>query len=315
MNRRTLLLMGLVSGLLIIALVGLGVWSGLKPQSSSVDWTAVGDALGKDLESKGNGVYEATFPRSDLQVTSQNVKLDPSLDLGTEIYFQEVDNGMAMMMGEVVLTEDEVDPVITQLEQGGIEMTALHKHMRDESPRIWWLHVHSHADPTQAAKALRSALDKTGTPLRESAEESASKNLGFDTHQLDQIMGYQGQTEGGVYKYIIPYGGTIVDTSTAATIPPEMEAAGSSALFFQPTSGGKAATNGELLMTADEINPVAQALRDNDIQVVSVHNHLIDEEPRLFFMHFWGNDDAQKLGQGLRAALDQMSVGKSSAGG
>jgi hypothetical protein len=307
--------MGLVSGTLIIALVGLGVWSGLRPQSSSVNWTVVGDALGKDLESKGDGIYEVRFPRTDLEVASQNVKLNPSLDLGTEIYFQEVGNGMAMMMGEVVLTEDEVDPVITQLEQGGIEMTALHKHMRDESPRIWWMHVHSHGDPVQAARALRSALDKSGTPLRGSAEESASKDLGFDTHQLDQVMGYQGQTEGGVYKFVIPYGGTIVDTSTAATIPAEMEAAGSSALFFQPTSGGKAVTNGELLMTADEVNPVAQALRKNNIQVVSVHNHLIEEEPRLFFMHFWGNDDATKLGQGLRAALDKMSVGESSAGG
>jgi hypothetical protein len=306
--------MGLASGILITALVGLGVWTALRPQSSSVDWIGVGDALGKELESKGNGVYEATFPRTDLQVSSQNVQLDPSLDLGTEVYFQEVGNGSAMM-GEVVLTEDEVDPVITQLEQGGIEMTALHKHMRDESPRIWWLHVHSHGDPTRTAQALRSALDKTGTPLRKSAEESTSKNLGLDTHQLDQIIGYQGQTEGGVYKFNIPYGGTIIDTSTSMTIPPEMEAAGSSALFFQPTSGGKAVTNGELLMTADEVNSVAQALRENNIQVVSVHNHLTGEEPRLFFMHFWGNDDAAKLGQELRAALDKMTVGKSSAGG
>jgi hypothetical protein len=145
--------MGLVGGVLIVALVGVGVWSTFNPQStSSVNWETEGNALGKDLESKGNGVYEATFPRSDLEVTSQNVQLDPSLDLGTEIYFQGVGNNNAMMMGEIVLSEDEVDPVITQLEQGGIEMSARHKHMRDESPRIWWLHVHSHGDPIQTAR-------------------------------------------------------------------------------------------------------------------------------------------------------------------
>jgi len=289
-------------------------------QQGSFDQDAVGQAIGKDLDSKGSGVYEVDFPRTDIQVTSQSgqtrgLSLDPSLDLGSEIYFQQIGDGSAMVMGELVLTEDEVDPVLTQLEQGGVDMTALHKHQPEETPSIWWLHVHSHGDPVQIAKTLRSALDQTGTPSKVDTSRLQTQEEVIDSGQLDQILGYQGQVEGGVYKYDIPYGGTITDTSTNTTVSPKIEAAGSSGIFFQPTGGGKAITNGELLLTEDEVNPVAKALRDNNIEVVSLHNHFLDEEPRTFFMHFWGYDDATTLAQGLRAALDKMNVGKSSAGG
>jgi hypothetical protein len=155
------------------------------------------------------------------------------------------------------------------------------------------------------AKAIRSALDETNTPFKDSGG-SESEDLGFDASQLDQTIGYTGTTQGGVYKCSIGRADSV--TEDGMELPPAMGV--STALNFQPTGGGKAAINGDFAMTEDEVEPVIQALRENDIEVVTLHNHMLNEEPRIFFMHFWANDDAQKLAQGLRAALDKTNSAK-----
>lgn len=270
--------------------------------ASSTDWDAVGRAIGKDGKLMKGDVYRIDLPRSDLNVTSQGVKIKPALSLGSYTAFKDMGNGDAMVMGDLVLTEDELNNVISKLQEGGIDQTAVHKHLLQESPAIWWTHIKGTGDPVDLAKTIRSALDLTGTPFEESGS-SESEDLGFDTDQLDQIIGHTGKTEGGVYKYSIGRADPV--TEDGMELPPPMGV--STALNFQPTGGGNAAINGDFAMTEDEVEPVVRALRENDIQVVSLHNHMLNEEPRIFFMHFWANNDAEKLAQGLRAALDKTN--------
>jgi hypothetical protein len=250
-------------------------------------------------------VYRIDLPRSDLNVTSQGVQIKPALALGSYTAFKDMGDGNAMVMGDLVLTEDEYNKVISKLQEGGIGQTAVHKHLLQESPAIWWTHIHGTGDPVAMAKNIRSALDLTGTPLTQSSS-SESTDMGFDTSQLDQIIGHTGTTQGGVYKYSIGRADSVSEDGMELPAPMGI----STALNFQPTGGGKAAINGDFAMTQDEVEPVIQALRDNDIQVVTLHNHMLNEEPRIFFMHFWANDDAQKLAQGLRAALDKTNSAK-----
>jgi hypothetical protein len=309
----------LSAAIIVIVVVALSACSGqeqaqdgnTEQSAASVDWDAVGQAMGKELEDKGEGVHGVEFPRSDLTVSSESVTLDPGMELGAEANFKDTGGSKALMIGEATLTEDELQSVIDKLQQGGIEETALHKHLQDESPRLWWLHYRSSGDPVQTARALRSALESTGTPLSESSEEE-SKNLDFDTDQLDQIIGQKGETEGGAYKFHVPRAETVIDTAAATTLSAEME--GGSLLMFQPTSGGNAAINGDFAMTQEEINPVIQTLRENGIEALPLHEHLLYEEPTLYYMHFWANDDAAKLAQGLRAALDETNSTKESEG-
>jgi len=273
--------------------------------SSSTDWETVGQTVGKEGKLMKGDVYRIDLPRSDLKVTSQGVDIKPALSLGSYTAFKDMGNGNAMVMGDLVLTEDEYNKVISKLQEDGIGQTAVHKHLLDESPAIWWTHIQGTGDPISMASTIRSALDETNTPFADSGG-SESTDLGFDTSELDQIIGHTGTTQGGVYKYSIGRADSV--TEDGMELPPPTGV--STALNFQPTGGGKAAINGDFAMTQDEVEPVIQALRENDIEVVSLHNHMLNEEPRIFFMHFWANDDAQKLAQGLRAALDKTNSAK-----
>jgi hypothetical protein len=304
--------MSAVAAVALVALMGLsacassqGSQSQSSSSSSTIDWDQVGQAVGKQGTLMKGDVYRIDLPRSDLNVTSQGVQIKPALALGSYTAFKDMGDGNAMVMGDLVLTEDEYNKVISKLQEGGIGQTAVHKHLLQESPAIWWTHIHGTGDPVAMAKSIRSALDLTGTPLTQSSS-SESTDMGFDTSQLDQIIGHTGTTQGGVYKYSIGRADSV--TEDGMELPAAMGV--STALNFQPTGGGKAGINGDFAMTQDEVKPVIQALRDNDIQVVTLHNHMLNEEPRIFFMHFWANDDAQKLAQGLRAALDQTNSAK-----
>ncbi len=271
-------------------------------EGSSVDWEAVGQAIGKEGEQMDGGVYRVNMPRSDLSVTSQDVDIKPGLALGSYAAFKETGENEALVMGDLVLTEDEYDEVISQLQEDGIEQTAIHKHLLEESPAIWWTHIEGRGEPVEMAEAINAALQLTGTPLSESG--GGSEEVDFDTEQLDEIIGHTGKTEGGIHKYSIGRGESVT-TEDGTELPPGMGVA--TALNFQPTGDGQAAINGDFVMTEEEVNPVIRALRENGIEVVALHNHHIDEEPRLLYMHFWANDDAETLAQGLRAALDKTN--------
>src|SRR6266567_464034 len=261
-------------------------------QSAATDWKAVEQALGKAGSMQPGDVYKVSLPRSDLKVTVSGVELKPALALGSWVAFKKTGD-MTTVMGDLVLTEDEVTPVMTKLEEGGVEPTALHNHVLHESPRVMYMHIHAMGDAVKIAKAIHDALALSKTPFAAPAAAAPNQDLGIDTKQLDEISD----------------GPTTLDTK-GPVIPPSMGVA--QAINFQPTGGGKAAITGDFVLIASEVNPVIKALRDNGIEVTALHSHMLIESPRLFFMHFWANDDAQKLARGLRAALDKVNVAKAS---
>jgi hypothetical protein len=270
----------------------------------------VEQALGKAGSMQPGDVYKVSFPRSDLKVTAAGVEIKPALALGTWVAFKRMGE-MAIVMGDLVLTENEVTPVLTKLQQGGVETTALHNHVLNESPRVMYMHIHAMGDPVKIAKTIHDALGMTKTPFTAPSASTASAEIGVDTKQIDQIMDQNGKVNGGVYQFSIARADEITDTGMMSdmhkmVIPAAMGVA--QAINFQPTGGGKAAITGDFVLTAGEVNPVIKALRDNDIEVTALHSHMLTENPRLFFMHFWANDDSLKLARGLRAALDKVNV-------
>jgi hypothetical protein len=212
-----------------------------------------------------------------------------------------------MVMGDLVLTEDEVTPVMTKLEEGGVEPTALHNHVLHESPRVMYMHIHAMGDSVKIAKAIHDALALSKTPFAAPAAAAPNQDIGIDTKQIDQIMGQSGKVNGVVYQFSVARADKITDNDME--IPPAMGVA--QAINFQPAGGGKTAITGDFVLLASEVNPVIKALRDNGIEVTALHSHMLVDTPHVFFMHFWANDDAQKLARGLRSALDKVNVVKS----
>jgi hypothetical protein len=251
-------------------------------------------------------VYKISLPRSDLEVTADGVAVKPALALGSWLAFKQAGD-KTMVMGDLVLTDAEVNPVMSKLEEGGIQITALHHHLDNLKPDVMFMHVGGEGDAVGLAEALRAGLVLSKTPLNGSPGKPATEKLALDTAGLDKTIGYEGNASGGVYHFSIPRAEEVTEAGMA--IPPAMGTA--TAINFQPTGDGKAAITGDFVMTADEVNPVIRALREHRIEVTALHNHMLFEQPRLFFMHFWGDADAQTLARGLRMALDQMNIKKS----
>lgn len=277
-------------------------------RAGTIDWKAVDRAMGRTGVSAPGGVHRFGMPRADLVVTSEGVRVRPALALGSWLAFKPTSGGRAVAMGDLVLTEAELNPVLARLQEGGVGQTAIHKHLLRESPAIWWTHVHAEGDPVRIAATVRAALALTGTP-GEAPPTLLSEAFPLDTAAIRRTLGHGGRVSGGVYQVSVPRVETI--RSHGVQVPPSMGTA--TAINFQPTGEGRAAIGGDFVMTAGEVDRVIKALRANGIQVVSLHNHMTDETPRLFFMHFWADDDAMKLARGLRAALDQTNVQRGSA--
>ncbi len=253
-------------------------------------------------------VYKVSLPRSDLKVTVGVVELKPALALGSWVAFKKTGD-MTMVMGDLVLAEDEVTPVLTKLQEGDVEISALHSHVLCESPRVMYMHIHAMGDGAKIAKAIHGALALSKTPFAASPAPAQSQDIGIDTKQIDQIIEQTGKANGVVYQYSIARADEVTDVSMEGkriVIPPAMGLG--QAINFQPTGGGKAAITGDFVLLASEVSPVIEALRDNSIEVTALHSHMLTDSPHLFFMHFWANDDAQKLARGLRSALDKLNV-------
>jgi hypothetical protein len=274
-------------------------------QPSATDWKAVERALGKAGSVQPGDVYKVSLPRSDLQVTVDGVSVKAPLALGSWVAFKKA-GGMTMVMGDLVLTEDEVTPVLTKLQEGGVEQTALHNHVLHESPRVMYMHIRAMGDAVKIAQAIHDALALSKTPFAAAAAATPNQNLGIDTKKIDQILGQSGKVNGGVYQFSVARAEKIMDNDME--VPPSMGVA--HAINFQPTGGGNAAITGDFVLIASEVNPVIRALRDNGIQVTAIHSHMLLESPRLFFMHFWANADGLKLARGIRAALDRTNLAK-----
>ena len=288
---RTVLLSGLATLLLA------------APAWAAPDWAKVDAALGRPGVEQPDGVRRYGFPRSDLRVVLDGVSIEPSLALGSWAAFQPMGDEV-MVMGDLVLTHEEVNPVMTRLLQGGYTITALHNHLLRSAPGTMYMHIAAHGDPVRLAAALRQAISASRTPISPpSLGAGAPSRLNLNSDALDELMGAEGRVNGGVLQYSIPRAELLMDGGMVT--PQSMGTA--TAINFQPTGGGKAAITGDFVLIASEVDRVLRALRANDIEVTALHNHMLNDEPRLFFMHFWANDDAAKLARGLRSALDTMN--------
>jgi hypothetical protein len=272
--------------------------------ASPANWKDVEDAIGRPGQTQPGDVLRFGLPRKDLHVTLDGVDLKAGFALGSWVAFKRV-GATAMVMGDLVLTPDEVEPVMLKLQQGGVDQTALHNHLLGEAPHVMYMHIAGHGDAVQLAKAIHDAVALTKTPGPDGASAPAS-DLGIDQKQVEQALGRSGKVNGGVLQFGVPRSEKITDSGME--IPPSMGVA--TAINFQPTGGGKAAITGDFVLLGSEVNPVIRALRDNGIAVTAIHSHMLMEEPRLFFMHFWANDDAVKLAKGLRAAIDKTNSAK-----
>ncbi|WP_425905595.1 DUF1259 domain-containing protein [Nitrobacter sp. TKz-YC02] len=295
-----------LSALIGISACFMAVNGSTYAQDQGVDWGEVDGILGRKA-AVAEDVHRYGFPRTDLTVTLDGVTIKPALALGGWVAFKRAHDG-AMAMGDLVLLESEINPVMLKMIAGGLEITAIHNHLLRASPATFYMHVAGHGDPAKLATVLHDALAESKTPLQVTPSSNPPSAVDLDTAQLDQIIGAKGKTNGGVYQFNVPRRDPVSEGGmTLAPAGPMGVAIG---INFQPTGDGKAAITGDFVLTGDEVNPVVAALRTHGIEVTALHSHMLDEQPRLFFMHFWANDDAIKLAKGLRAALDKTASTK-----
>jgi hypothetical protein len=296
------------AALVLLAAGTVTAFAGGAAAQTSAYWKPVQDALGQKGTVNPDGVLKFSFPRTDLTVVVDGVTLKPALALGSWMAFKRGLGDAVMMMGDLVLLEDEVAPVMVSLQENGVEQTALHNHVLNESPRVMYMHIKAIGNPSRIAKAIRMALEASATPLGPPVKTAATTAAAMiaapndlDTAAIARIIGVRGRTNGGVYQVSIPRREKILEDKKE--IPSSMGLA--TAINFQPTGAGKAAVTGDFVLIAREVNQVIWALSENGIAVTAIHSHMLVEQPRLFFMHFWAIDDADKLARGLRAALDR----------
>lgn len=268
------------------------------------EWKAVEDAMGRSGQAQPDGTMKFGMPRKDLTVTLDGTQIKPGLALGAWAAFKN-SGSHSMVMGDLVLTEDEVEPVMLKLQQSGIQITALHNHLLGETPHVMYMHIEGHGEAAKLAASLHDALALTKTPPATPAS-APPPAIDFDTAQVDSAMGRKGKNNGGIYQFGIPRAEKITDDGME--VPPSMGVA--TGINFQPTGNGNAAITGDFVLLGSEVNPVMQTLRENGISVTAVHSHMLMENPRLYFMHFWANANAVQLAKGLRAALDKTNSAK-----
>jgi hypothetical protein len=295
--------MRLLSGMLFVGAV---LASATAAGAQDVDWQKVDTAFGRKANISAD-VHRYGFPRSDLTVTLDGVALKPAFALGSWVAFKPV-RGEVMVMGDLVLLETEVNPVMAKLIENGIEITAVHNHLLRANPAPFYMHVGGHGDAVKLATAIRNALAESKTPLEAPAAAASAPAVDLDVKRLDEIVGANGRENGGVYQFSVPRRDTVSEDGMA--IAPAGPMGVATGINFQPTGGGKAAITGDFVLAGKEVNQVIKALREGGIEVAALHSHMLAEEPRLFFMHFWANDDAVNLAKGLRAALDKMAIAK-----
>jgi hypothetical protein len=284
--------------LAFFALMGAATSSAAEP-----DWSKVDHIFARPAAIIGD-VHRYAFPRVDLKVTLDGVQLKPGFALGGWLAFEPMGD-VTMMMGDLVLTEAEINPVMTKLLAEGLQVTAVHNHLLRASPPTFYMHVSGVGDAEQLARSARAAIEQSGTPIElGGAPSPTNSDLGFDAAEIERTLGFKGRNNNGVYQFSIPRSDTISQGGMA--IPAAMGSA--IAINFQPTGEGKAAITGDFAALAGEVAPLIKALRDNSIEVTAIHNHMLNDEPRAFFVHFWANADALRLAKGLRAALDAVHV-------
>jgi hypothetical protein len=290
----------------LFILVGVVVGTLCSPmvaRAAEPDWKAVEQALGTPGQLQAGDVFRVGMPRTDLSVTVKGVPVKAGFALGSYAAFKQMGD-RAMVMGDLVLLDQEVPAVMSGLFSGGLEVTAVHNHLNEMSPHVMYMHYEGHGDAAQLARALRQALSASGTPLGGPATPPAAGAPPIDTKQIEQALGRPGRDMGaGVFQVTVPRAEAI--TENGMPLLPAMGVV--TVLNFQAVADGKAAITGDFVLIDKEVNPVARTLRQHGIDVTAIHNHGLLDVPRLFYMHFWAVDVPAKLAQGLKAALDQTN--------
>jgi hypothetical protein len=261
----------------------------------------IDEVLGRSGQKTGD-VYKVGFPRSDLHVSVHGLAIKPGLALGSWAAFLGTDDN-AMVMGDLVLLEGELNPVVAKLRSSGFEISAVHNHLMEESPKVLYTHYMGHGPAVQLATSLRAALALSKTPLEKptvATEEAAPAWV----KAVEDAVGRKGTYKGGVLSYGVARGDAI--TMAGMTIPPAAGVA--EAINFQATDSGNVATTGDFVLTAEEVNPVISELQGHQILVTALHSHMLTEQPRLFFMHFWSVGSPEVVGGGIKAALSRVAV-------
>jgi Domain of Unknown Function (DUF1259) len=273
----------------------------LVARSQGVNTSAIDQALGRSGQKTGD-VYKVGFPRTDLHVTVHGLAIKPGLALGSWAAFTGSDDN-AMVMGDLVLLEGELNSVMDKLLSSGFEITALHNHLIDESPHVLYTHYMGHGTAVQLATSLKAALSASKTPLEKPAP-AADEPAPTWIKTVEDSVGRKGSFKGGVLFYGVARADQI--TMKGITVPPSAGVA--EAINFQATASDEVATTGDFVLTASEVNPVLSELRGHGIAITALHSHMLTEEPRLFFVHFWVVGDPQVVGAGIKAALSHVSV-------
>ena len=286
---------------LALAFLGGAAFAQQAPQKPA-EWKPVESAMGRSGDVQADGALKFAMPRKDLKVSVGGTQVKAGFALGSWAAFDKPGN-QSMLMGDLVLTEDEVGAVMQKLLSGGVQVTALHNHVLHETPRVMYMHIGGMGEAAKLAQAVHDAVALTKTPAPDTTAPPEEK-LDIDQAQIEQALGQKGKVKGGVLQFGVPRAAKITMHGTA--IPNSMGIC--QAINFQPTSAGKAAITGDFVLIGNEVGPVMRALRDHGIQVTALHSHMIEEEPRLFFMHFWANDNALNLAKGLRTALDKIDL-------
>jgi hypothetical protein len=267
--------------------------------AQGLDTAKVDEVLGRSGQKSGD-VYRVGFPRTDLHVTVVNVEVRPGLALGSWAAFSGSDDH-AMVMGDLVLLEKEVNPVMLKLRAANFEITAVHNHVLDETPQILYMHYLGSGPVVELAKSLRAALSVSQTPLGKPAPAQASEPAVF-VKTVEDTLGAKGTWNGGVLGFGIPRAEAVTEEGMTLTTAQGV----AEAINFQEAGPGKIATTGDFVLIASEVNSVISALEAHNIQVTALHSHMLTEQPRLFFMHFWAVGSPEIVAQGIKAALDKI---------
>jgi len=276
-----------------------------QAQDVPAEYQQVLSALGKSGDYKAN-VLKVNIPRNDLNVTVANVKTPTPFGFGGWVAMTKGTGAMNVMMGDLVLTEDEVNPVMSALLDNGLEVTALHNHFFWEQPRIFYMHVHGQGTPADLARKLKPAVDLigkgSGRAAGPPAAPSAAPSAKMDTATLAKIVGTEGEQSGEVYKITIGRDDLKL-TEMGASINARM---GLNTWAAFVGTDQNAAIAGDVAMLASEVMPVLKALRKNGLDVVAIHHHMTATQPTVFFLHYWGTGPADKLATGFKAALAEL---------
>ena len=288
----------------VLVLAAVAVAAAQQPKAPALNTAAIDQTLGLSGQMQGD-VYRVGMPRTDLNVTVHGIAIKPGLALGSWAAFRRAGD-RTVVHGDFVLLEPEINPLISKLQEGGFQITALHNHLAQETPRLMYLHYWGEGTEAALAKALRAALETTKTPLTAApapAPGAPQPDPSFDADAVQKTLGRTGTVRGGVLAVSIPRPEKIMMMGVELT--PAMGMA--TALNVQSAGPGRVAATGDFVMIDDEVNPVAKALGAHGIAITSLHNHMLHGTPPLYFMHFWAEDTAQNVAAGLKAAVDLLA--------